>query len=114
MTKEKADPLSEFLCSPGGTFHLLPSDEEEDEEVVVIEETLPSIVNNFPALKRSPLMFPSLVPTGYRQTNWYFHGTFGSFNACIFMNRQILPNNADKTQVLYLSRQEPYAHFHIG
>ena len=60
MTKEKADPLSEFLCSPGGTFHLLPSDEEEDEEVVVIEETLPSIVNNFPALKRSPLMFPSL------------------------------------------------------
>ena len=41
MTKKKADPLSAFLCSPGGTFHLLPSDDEEDEEVVVIEETLP-------------------------------------------------------------------------
>ena len=55
-----------------------------------------------------------VVPTGYRQTNWYFHGTFGSFNACIFTNRQILPNKADKTQVIYLSRQEPNAHFHGG
>ena len=43
-----------------------------------------------------------VVPTGYRQTNWYFHGTLGSFNACIFTNRQILPNKADKTQeVIY-------------
>ena len=42
--------------------------------------------------------------TGYCQTNWYFHGGTSppTREACIFTNRQILLNKADKTQVIYL------------